>query len=57
MFKSEKKSAAREEIREQNRRQVELISNAFSEKRKGLNRLPLRHPERQSRDPAAKALR
>ena len=36
MFKGEKESAAREEFREQNRGQVELISNAFSEKRKGL---------------------
>src|SRR5438132_1476707 len=34
MLKSEKEPAAREEFREQNRRQVELISNAFSEKRK-----------------------
>jgi len=32
MFKSEKEPTAREEFREQNRRQVELISNAFSEK-------------------------
>src|SRR6266566_3701166 len=35
MLKREKKPAAREEFREQNQRQVELISNAFSEKRKG----------------------
>lgn len=59
MFKSEKEPAAREEIREQNRRQVELISNAFSEKRKGVEPAapPFRHPERQPRDPAARALR
>ena len=35
MFKSEKEPSAREEFREQNQRQVELISNAFFEKRKG----------------------
>ena len=35
MLKSEKEPTAREEFREQNQRQVELISNAFSEKRKG----------------------
>ncbi len=35
VLKSEQESAAREEFREQNQRQVELISNAFSEKRKG----------------------
>jgi len=35
MLKSEKEPAAREEFREQNQRQVELISNPFFEKRKG----------------------
>jgi len=34
MLKSEKEPAAREEFREQNQRQVELINNAFFEKRK-----------------------
>jgi hypothetical protein len=33
MFKSEKEPAAREEFREQNRRQVELINNVFRKKR------------------------
>ena|SRR5438094_4748866 len=36
VLKSEQESAAREQFREQNQRQVELISNAFSEKRKGV---------------------
>src|ERR1700704_878018 len=34
MFKSEKEPTAREEFREQNRRQVELINNVFRKKRK-----------------------
>ncbi len=34
MLKSEKEPAAREEFREQNRRQVELINNVFRKKRK-----------------------
>src|SRR5207244_3064438 len=42
MLEGEKESAAREEFREQNREQVELINNVFRKKRKVIPRSPQR---------------
>jgi hypothetical protein len=49
VFESEKEPAAREEFREQDRGQVELINNAFRQKRKPAVAISATHATRSSR--------